>query len=148
MQAFRVELSTSRLGIWGVCIVHLWALWLCIQYFDFWLMCLTGVAILGSLWHAWRVQAGKHRDAVCTIWVNTKGQASVRLANQAVEHKAVLLNQSVVSRLFCILIWQVENKRIHQFILPDSLDKDAFRRLRVWAKFGRIKEESSVKHDE
>lgn len=51
--------------------------------------------------------------------------------------EAELLSGSLIHRWGCFLKWRCDNRVIWQLVLPDMLDADTFRRLRVWATFGQ-----------
>lgn len=99
-------------------------------------MRIVGVILLlvSAIYAHWQ-QNLRSAKAVKRLYINTQGQSFVQLNRANNELPARLLPQSMVSPYFCLLTWQIEQETIYQLVLPDMLDKTAFRRLRVWAKF-------------
>ena len=49
--------------------------------------------------------------------------------------QANVLSGSFATPFLCILHWQTDSRTIVQWILPDSTDRESFRRLRLWLRF-------------
>lgn len=52
-------------------------------------------------------------------------------------HEAELLAGSLIHRWGCFLKWRCNGRVFWLAVLPDMLDADGFRKLRVWARFGQ-----------
>lgn len=52
-------------------------------------------------------------------------------------HAAQLLSGSLIHRWGCFLRWRCGQGVYWQMVLPDMLDTESYRRLRVWALFGQ-----------
>lgn len=108
--------------------------------------CLLAASGAAAAW-AWREPC-----AVRHLWVDEFYQAWLLLGDETncltknkkiSEHQsdnfiqAELLAGSLIHRWGCFLKWRCDGRVFWQVVLPDMLDGDTFRRLRVWAVFGR-----------
>ena len=76
-------------------------------------------------------------DDALVLRIDDEFQAWILLNNQSDWHQAQLLSGSLIHRWGCFLQWQVDERVMWQVVLPDMLDSETFRRLRVWAMFGQ-----------
>lgn len=87
------------------------------------------LAAMGAAYYAW------HDDLLITrLVVDAKSQAFITLYETTYEAK--LLSGSLITPYVCWFKWQLPEKVLWQCVWQDSLPKDDFRRLRVWARFG------------
>lgn len=139
MQAFQVKLKPSKRGMLLAAALHIYAFVLCFTAFYGWMRWLGVAALAASLVWAWRVQSLKGRQSVSAIHIDTSGRASLSQSDAVLRH-ASLSESSLIHRRGCFLQWQLEGKRISHAVLPDMTDAESYRRLIVWARFGRNKE--------
>lgn len=92
---------------------------------------LLAAMILTTAW-AWREPHQVHH-----LMVDEFYQAWLLLADEEVLHEATLLSGSLIHRWGCFLKWRCDGRVFWQVVLPDMLDGDVFRRLRVWTMFGQ-----------
>lgn len=97
--------------------------------------------MLGAIWASILLSAAWawcEPMPVVHLHVDSDYQAWLLLReDEAVLYEAQLLSGSLIHRWGCFLRWRCEGKVFWQMILPDMLDKETFRRLRVWAVFGQ-----------
>ncbi|MDO4641037.1 MAG: transcriptional regulator [Neisseria sp.] len=137
MQAFRAELTPSKNGRLLAVGLHLYALMVCLTSFYGAMRWFGIIALCGSLLWAWRVQNLQCHNSIKTIHIDTSGRATLTRAGH--REAAVLLESSLIHRRACFLQWQINGKISWQAVLPDMTDAESYRRLMVWAKFGRSK---------
>lgn len=89
---------------------------------------LLSITIVVGGWWSWREPS----DFVQKITIKQQ-QVSLQINQKAVT--AHLLSGCLISRYLCCLRWQCANRIIWQWILPDMLPENDFRRIRVWAKW-------------
>lgn len=78
------------------------------------------------------------KNRIRALTVDADGRAYI--SSSGVMREAVLCGGSLISRHICFLIWQdTEGRRYHQCVLPDMCSRVLFRRLRVWARYGKSK---------
>lgn len=70
-----------------------------------------------------------------TSWFTKKKKISENQSDNLIQ--AELLAGSLIHRWGCFLKWRCDGRVFWQVVLPDMLDADTFRRLRVWAEFGQ-----------
>lgn len=87
-----------------------------------------GAAIAVCGWWAWQ----EPTDFIDEIIVQPQ-HAYLQIHRQ--KCSARLLSGSLISRYVCCLRWQCGKRVIWQWIFPDMLPENDFRRLRVWAKW-------------
>ncbi len=126
-QAALVPSKWRKIAVLVLCV----ALWCGAMMFHFgtmrWAFCAM-IALCGA-W-AWR----EPTHFISQIFVQ---QQDVRLQINRQTVEARLLSGSLVSRYVCCLRWQCGKRVIWQWILPDMLSENDFRRVRVWAKWGQ-----------
>lgn len=95
-----------------------------------------GLAALAvSTAYAWRKANLQHRFAVHKIVVDQHGKAAVFIGKTHTAFEAEIGSDSLVSPYAVFLQWHTSQGTIWQIVLPDMADPEAFRRLRVWAKW-------------
>ena len=143
MQAFQLKLRLSatlkRITVAG----HLMAIVACWQYFDGMVRWAGLAALLMSLIIAWRQNAQLSLDGWQKISIDTGGFARITRHNGQ-EYSAVLLNHSLIHRRACFLCFQHESGKSWLAVLPDMTDEESYRRLLVWARFGRPKADKNT----
>ena len=100
-------------------------------------------ALLMSLIIAWRQNAQLSPDGWQKISIDTGGFARITRHNGQ-EYSAVLLNNSLIHRRACFLCFQHESGKSWLAVLPDMTDEESYRRLLVWARFGRPKADKNT----
>ena len=88
-----------------------------------------------AIWRDALLQAGASIDAMA---LSAKGELRCHLRAQDWQLVQVL-DSTYVAPWLSVLHLQVEGRRFarHVVLLPDSLDAEAYRQLRVWLKWGR-----------
>lgn len=94
---------------------------------------LAGLA--ASSVYAWHHAGLKGNQAVKQIAVNRLQQAAIFVGSGQTAFEAVLGDASLVTRRMLFLQWHTGSRTIWQLVLPDMLDKESHRRLRVWARW-------------
>ena len=130
MRSFQTALKPSRSLKILIVFLHLSALALCLTEFYGWIMWLGLAALAGSFAYAWRS-------------VNFQTQNAVRKIIIEEGRSAVLQDGSMFTVYALFLQWNVDGKMVKHCILPDMTDRDAYRRLKVWARWCREKEDKA-----
>ncbi len=139
-QAFQTALQPSRSGRILIIALHLAALCVCVGAFYGW-MRWTGMPLLAaSFAWAWHTQSLRRRDAVHKIAVNRQGQAALFVGAEQTAFAAKLTSGSMITRQALFLQWDVGGQTIRHCVLPDMTDRESYRRLMVWAKWGQVKD--------
>ena len=140
MQAFQTALKPSRAGCIFTVLLHLAAALFCLLFFygaARWL----GLSLLAaSLVWAWRVQTLRGRAAVHKIAVDRQGRAAVFTGAEHTAFAATLMPKSLISRHVLFLQWDIGGRIFYHCVLPDMTERESYRRLMVWAKWGRPKD--------
>lgn len=137
MQPFAADIVPSRYGTAVVVLLHAAALAAGVFYFYGLLRWGLTAALAASMMHAWRRQRLVSSRAVRRLQIDTGGRAFLTLYGQTQALEAVLLPQSLANRVFCLLVWQTEQGLVRQHLLPDMVPSAAYRRILVWAYYGR-----------
>lgn len=137
MQAFEVKLKPSKIGLFSAVGLHTYALMLCLTSFYDTTRWLGIVAVCISLLWALRTQSMHSQQSIKTIRIDTFGRAT--LIRSSLSETALLQESSLIHRRACFLQWRLKERTVWQAVLPDMTDNDSYRRLIVWAKFGRSK---------
>ena len=135
MQAFQAAFVPSKLRRAAVCLFAA-VLAACLWHgFDgIRRILLLAAAAAAALW-GWRNET----QPVTLLSVDSFGRAV--LTRGGTETAATLLPGSLISPLLCCLKWQTADGVFRQCILPDMTGRESWRRLTVWANFGRPKPE-------
>ena len=103
-----------------------------------------GLATLaGSFAYAWRSVNFHAQNAVRKIIIDRQYRATVYLNGEEEGRSAVLQDSSMLTVYALFLQWNVDGKMVKHCILPDMTDRDAYRRLKVWARWCREKEDKA-----
>ena len=105
------------------------------------MMWLGLAALAGSFAYAWHSVNFQTQNAVRKIIIDRQYRATVYLNGEEEGRSAVLQDSSMLTVYALFLQWNVDGKMIKHCILPDMADRDAYRRLKVWPRWGRKKEE-------
>ncbi|WP_107860743.1 protein YgfX [Neisseria weaveri] len=137
MRAFQTALMPSKTALMAVQILHLAAVAAAAVYFYGW-MCWLGTAGFTAGW-LWAVKRHRlaHDRAVHKITVSRQGQVAVFYAADQMAFEAVLLEDSVVLPYAMFLHWDAGDRKIWHYVLPDMTDRESYRRLLVWARWGQ-----------
>jgi toxin CptA len=136
IKPIEIPLQTSRRLVAILATAHLLAVMILWSLPLRWTMqsSISAVVIVSaalSLRHAMRPQ-------VVALRVNVKGELFIQQCDGD-WLEATLLGSSFVAPYLTILNLRLSNKRWpqHVLLMPDVVQADAFRRLRVWLKWGR-----------
>lgn len=134
MQDLYIKIQNSKLRQIICCLLYLSLLIVCLMYFQGGKM-ISGAIILTALFiWAYFIQP----SYIIAIHINENGQAFLYFSNRkTIAYSAQLQKGSLISLYACFLKWKYHDKIIWQVILPDMIDREDFRRLRVWARFGQ-----------
>lgn len=106
--------------------------------FPVWAKVALALVILFSLWHHLRRDALLSRPSSCTVLVLEKGEAALTLRDGKL--LAGRVSRDSVVTPFLAVLNIVPGRSLFSrsvIILPDSLDPESFRQLRVWLKWGK-----------
>ena len=137
MQPFQLILRPSKRLAWVSAGAHVASVWVMLAYFEAWQRVLgVSVCLTSAAWR-WR---GRQRGLACrTLAVDGKGHLAI-IDRHGVMRSAALLDDSLIHRYGCLLHLQTEQEQWWQSVLPDMADEESYRRLLVWARFGRPKD--------
>lgn len=135
MQAFQLALRPSRRLFWLQAAAYLWLALLAAVYFAGWWRW-GGIAAAAAL--ACYGLLAPHRR-VERMAVDRQGRAALYLQPQGLWMEAQL-HDGWVTPWLVLLQWRCGGRRIHLAVLPDMTDTESWRRLRVWARWGRPRE--------
>ena len=135
MRAFQTALKPSRSLKIMVLALHLLAAVMCAVWFY---GAMFGLGLFGlalSSVFTWYHADLRGHQTVKQIAVNRLQQAAIFIGREQTAFEAVLGGASLVTRHVLFLQWHTGSRTIWQLVLPDMLDKEAHRRLRVWARW-------------
>lgn len=139
MQAFQADFKPSKTGLVLTALLHIWAAAACLFAF-YGVFRIIGLLFLSaSFAWAWQVQKLRRLDAVHKIAVGRQGNAAVFVGSEQTAFTASLCAGSLISRYALFLKWDLGDRQTRQFILPDMTDRESYRRLLVWARWGQPK---------
>ncbi|MDO4879215.1 MAG: transcriptional regulator [Neisseria sp.] len=141
MRPFVLTIRPSRGLLAATCLFYAAAFTVCTLYFYGWHLWLGWTALCLSAVHSWRVQTLRHTGAVGKIGIDRRGGAVVFLPGRGKAAAAILLDDSLIHRRICFLHWQMQEGRLWQCLPADAAEYGDYRRLLLWARFGRPKEE-------
>lgn len=139
MQAFQTALKPSRTALTLTVLLHLWAVLACLFAFHGTMRAAGLILLAASLIWAWLIHKLNRPDAIHKIAVDPQGKAAVFVGSEQTAFTAGLCAGSLVSRYALFLKWDLGDRQIRQFILPDMTDRESYRRLLVWARWGQPK---------
>lgn len=130
MQAFQAALRPSRCLSVLKAAAFVWAAVLWLLYVQ------DGWRWVGLLLTGWAAVAALRAGLpVTAIAVDMQGRAVLFLPQgTAVEAE---LADGLVWPWLMLLRWETDGRRIHTALLPDMTDAEGWRRLQVWARWGR-----------
>lgn len=132
MGAFNVDLMPSRWRKWGILAWAMVLIFVVGLYFFGTTRWLLFFGIVASTWYGWN----ENRYFIQKIEIDDEYEAHLYFSHsKRKKYPATLLAGSLIFRFLCLLKWRCDGKTHYQCILPDSLDEDDFRRLRVWARW-------------
>ncbi|MDO1510893.1 MULTISPECIES: protein YgfX [unclassified Neisseria] len=139
MQAFQTALKHSKTGLVLTVLLHIWAAATCLFSF-YGTFRIIGLLLLSAAFAwAWQTQKLRRHDAIHKIAVSRQGNAAVFVGSEQTAFTASLCAGSLISRYALFLKWDLGDRQIRQFILPDMTDRESYRRLLVWARWGQPK---------
>ena len=107
------------------------------------MMWLGLAALTGSFAYALHSVNFHAQNAVRKIIIDRQYRATVYLNGEEEGRSAVLQDSSMLTVYALFLQWNVDGKIVKHCILPDMADRDAYRRLKVWARWCREKEDKA-----
>lgn len=136
MRAFQTALKPSRMLQTTAMVLHVAAVVVCLYGF-YGAMMWLGLLGLGVSWFYVLYHAGlKGKTAITQIAIDRSQRAVVWVGQEKTAFVAVLGPSSLVSRHVLFLHWDTgEGRKVWQLVLPDMLEREAHRRLRVWARW-------------
>lgn len=84
----------------------------------------------------------KHPAATVIIELDHAGKLWLTMRN-SMRHSAQVQGSTLVTAGFTVLNLKLEQARVSCVILPDAVDAEAFRRLRVWLRWRAHEEDSA-----
>ena len=134
---YRFELKRSKTLLYLVVLTHAAALVACfVNGFDYALQFL--LAALVSLSFSLHLKCASGPPSIREILVRQDGWRIVESGANGIPKPVELMGESVCSVCLVLLIWRDGRKIGRQLILPDHLDADDFRRLRVALRMAQI----------
>ena len=117
------SLAVFLLAVHALAFVAAWA-----NLLEIWLKLLFSLCVLFSLWLAFKQRM--NGPEIAGLQLKPDGSWLLRLSSGG-DIEAKLLGSSIANPWFVLLHLRTENKRFSMLIPRDSLEPDAFRRLRV-----------------
>lgn len=127
--SFLLACLFAAMGGMAVCAIMLlpWAwLWQC--------MMVAGVIAMVA-WHVWRDAWRRYTESLVLIELDHEGKLWVTMRN-GLRHAAQVQGSSLVTAGLTVLNLKFEQGRASCLILPDAVEAEPFRRLRVWLRWG------------
>ncbi|WP_165008228.1 protein YgfX [Neisseria yangbaofengii] len=143
MRAFQTALKPSRSLKITVSVLHLLAAVMCAAWFYGVMLWLGLLGLTVSFVYARYHTDLKGNQAVKQIAVNRLQQAAIFIGREQTAFEAVLGDASLVTHHVLFLQWHAGSRTIWQLVLPDMLDKETHRRLRVWARWCQTEQRPS-----
>ncbi len=140
MRPFQTAFKPSRTGKALTVFLHLWAAYLCLTAFHGAARIIGLLLLAAAFFWAWHSQNLRRADAVHKIAVSPQGRAVVFVGRSQTAFEAVLCPGSLVSPYALFLKWDLGGRTVWQFVLPDMAERESFRRLLVWARWGQPKD--------
>ncbi|MCB5189358.1 hypothetical protein LG198_01265 [Methylobacillus arboreus] len=88
-----------------------------------------------TAWHIWRDARRRHPASPVMIELNHEGKLWLTMRNDT-RHTAEVRSSSLVTPSLTVLNLKLDHGKATCLIVPDSVDPDEFRRLRVWLRWG------------
>ena len=132
----RLDIGSSRMmGSWVILVHAMPVLTLPVLQPGGWLSLAVLSAVLGSLLRSWRLQVRRHHpDAVCSL-VWGEGRHCLLGLHSGQQEEASLCAQAFILPWLVILHFHSRQRhKKYLVLLPDMLDREVFRRLRVRLK--------------
>lgn len=102
-----------------------------------WLQCMLVAGVIAVVaWHVWRDAWRRHPRSPVLIELDREGKLWVTMRN-GLRHPAQVQGSSLVTANLTVLNFRLEKGRVGCLLLPDAVDAEPFRRLRVWLRWGR-----------
>jgi toxin CptA len=135
-----IRLRPSRLLLVVLAIAHLVVLVIVLTMpMSYWITSALTIAVLTSMWHAIWHHALLHGNHGATA-LKVSGNKLEVMLRSGVWFPTQVLGSSYVSPWLTVLNLRLDGRRLamHVVLLPDALDHDDFRRLRVWLRWGDV----------
>ena len=131
MSNIHVDIGVSRYLRLLLGFMHVLALLALLLTFSFGPILVMGCSLLGAsaLWYDWRL---RHPQ----LTVIEAGQQGYRVFWRGDWHP-VELREALITVPLTIIHFQLAQQRIDTLLLPDAVDDDSYRRLRVWLRWSR-----------
>lgn len=134
MTPFKAEIEPSKTALIVVIFLHIWFLCVWALYFEWFVLgiffaCLSFVYTLKEIsWYA-------TKNSITAIYVEPRGEVSLRFGTDQTLFKAKMLDCSVACRFALILHFKVIDKKRCVVIFPDSVSQEGFRQLMVYTRW-------------
>lgn len=142
MRAFQTALKPSLLLQTAVIALHIAASAACAAWFYGAMMWLGLLGLAFSFAYAWGYANLQAAQSVRKISVSRLQQAAVFVGRDGTALEAVLGGSSLITRHILFLQWDTGSRTVWQLVLPDMLDAESHRRLRVWARWCQPREDT------
>lgn len=104
-----------------------------------WLQCMLVAGVVAMIaWHVWRDAWRRHSRSPVLIELDHEGKLWVTMRD-GLRHAAQVQASSLVTASLTVLNLKFEQGRASCLILPDAVEAEPFRRLRVWLRWGSHK---------
>ena len=134
----RLSLKPSRYLAIGLTLGHLAAIGcVVIVPLTFWLKLILSGMLVASLIHTLTLHVWRSRaSSIIALQCDRDGVAVIQMRSGEEREARVLGSSFVASYLTIVLLKPNTNRRVHTLVvLPDMLEPDIFRQLRVWLKW-------------
>lgn len=119
----------------------------------FWRMLMMVPVVLATAFSIWRYAFLALPSSIVTIQINSKNQ--LKLVRKDGQHLSVQVQaNTVVTSGLTVLNCQLEEASLwqkilvqHVIILPDMVDAESYRQLRVWLRWGKVQKNQTVALD-
>ena len=104
---------------------------------EWWLQCMLMTGVIAVVaWHIWRDAWRGHPEAPVLIELDHEGKFWLTMRN-GLRDAAQVQGSSLVTASLTVLNLRVEQRRVSCLILPDAVEAEPFRLLRVWLRWGK-----------
>lgn len=115
-------------------LLHLWLLLIWWLYFD-WFVAGVLFALLSFWWSLRQLAWMTTERTIRAVFVEPRGEVSLRLGLDNTLFKAKMLDCSVACRFVLILHFSIDQKKQSVMIMPDSVSPESFRQLMVYTRW-------------
>lgn len=132
--ALRLDLKASRLLAGALVLAHVLALAAACISLAGWARYAAWAVIVASLWRVW----APSRAAALSLELHEDGRASWRSQDGGWHEGKLGASHFVSTRLAVVELESAGGRTKWVVVMPDSLNPEDFRRLRVWLRWWRV----------